>query len=656
MRNTVHFLKSPLLASTMTGLLVCLCVIGVRSTGVFEFFELAAYDLCLASRAHSVPSVSPGSRIVLVTVTEDDIQRLGQWPLSDAVLSSLLQTLEGYRPRVIGLDIYRDIPVPPGTGRLSGIFARPHSIVSIRKMGDSGSASIAPPFMVKGDTRVGFNDVIIDNGGIVRRGLLFADDGKTVSYSFPLLLALFYLEKEGVVPRSDAEGQGYFHLGKTIFPPFEANDGGYVGADARGYQFLLDYRDAGDPFPAYTLTQVMGGGVPADVFRDRIVMIGVTAESLKDFFHTPFSRREDTERKRMSGVELHARSVSQLLRAALEGDEPLRPIREPAEWVWILFWSLAGSLLILRGRSFRKLLLLGVLSLTLLVLVTYSAFILGWWVPVVPPAVSWALSGAFGTAHAAYRERTQRTLLMQLFSRHVSPDVAEALWEQREHFMDGGRPRPQRLTVTVLFTDLKGFTSVSEMMDPQALMEWLNEYMETMARTVGEQGGVVNKYIGDAVMALFGVPLARNSEEEIRGDAVHAVRCALAMAERLKELNAQWQERNLPVAEMRIGIQTGPLVAGSLGSTQRMEYTVIGDTVNIASRLERYGKEMPESGTLSPTGPCRILIGGETRTLIGDEFLTEKVGEVVLKGKKRTVTIYAVKGSVQQESGECEAA
>jgi adenylate cyclase len=229
---------------------------------------------------------------------------------------------------------------------------------------------------------------------------------------------------------------------------------------------------------------------------------------------------------------------------------------------------------------------------------------------------------------------------MQLFSRHVSPEVAEAVWRQREQFMDGGRPRSQKFTATVLFTDLKAFTSISEKMDPQALLEWLNTYMEAMARLVMDHGGVIDNYVGDSIKADFGVPLPRTTEAAIAQDAVAAVNCALAMERELERLNADWQRQKLPTVEMRIGIFTGPVVGGSLGSAQRLKYTTIGNTVNVASRLESYDQDRfdPDFANRS----CRILIGEQTLRYLNHQFETKRVGEAVLKGKNEPVTIFRV--------------
>jgi adenylate cyclase len=281
--------------------------------------------------------------------------------------------------------------------------------------------------------------------------------------------------------------------------------------------------------------------------------------------------------------------------------------------------------------------------------IAWIAFGLGWWIPFVAPAVAFVPAVTLVTSYISFQEKKQRGQLMQLFSKQVSPDIAQAIWEQREMFLAGQRPRSQKLTATVLFTDLEGFSTTSEKMDPAALMDWLNEYMEAMANTITAHQGVIEKYIGDAIMAVFGVPLARTSEDEIRRDARNAVRCALAMGVKIDELNAQWSERGLPVCGMRIGIHTGPLVAGSLGSTDRQEYTVLGDSVNTASRLESFDKDWVDPHW--PRSNCRILISEATHRLLDGQFQTNRVGSMNLKNKNEPVTLYRVRAEKTESHG-----
>jgi adenylate cyclase len=272
--------------------------------------------------------------------------------------------------------------------------------------------------------------------------------------------------------------------------------------------------------------------------------------------------------------------------------------------------------------------------------IAWAAFAKGWWIPLVAPAVGYAPAAVLVTSYVSFQEKKQRRQLMQLFAKQVSPDIAQAIWEQREQFLAGHRPRSQKLTATVLFTDLVGFSSTSERMEPALLMDWLNEYMEAMATAIMSHHGVIEKYIGDAIMAVFGVPLARTTQEELQRDARNAVLCALAMGRKMDELNLQWKARGLPQCGMRIGIHTGALVAGSLGSVDRQEYTIIGDSVNTASRLESFDKEWVDPD--APDAACRILISEATHQLLHGEFQTKKVGTMNLKNKQEAVTIHCV--------------
>ncbi len=200
------------------------------------------------------------------------------------------------------------------------------------------------------------------------------------------------------------------------------------------------------------------------------------------------------------------------------------------------------------------------------------------------------------------------------------------------------------MTITVLFLDLANFTTISEKLSPTELLNWLNEYMETMAGLVNEYGGVVDNYIGDAIKADFGIPIPRTTEEEIRQDATNAVNCALAMRREMKKLNVLWAKGKTSQVKMRVGISTGSVVAGCLGSSQRIKYTTIGDVINTAARLESYGKEVPKH-VLDPF--CQITLSALTVEQIGDGFDIESVGRHQLKGKTQSVEVFALKGGIK---------
>ncbi len=628
-----------MIVGLLIALAVSISVIGVRNFGKLRFLELVMYDYYL--RFHPRIKV-PDPRIVMVTISDRDIRSHG-WPVSDAKLAQVLEILLKNNPRVIGIDIYRDIPVPPpGNDHLRSIFSDNRKIVTVTKVGDESSPGVPPPYMVKlDDFLVGANDIPVDPKGIVRRGLLFLDDGKRNYYSFALIMAMIFLQSG---PQPDPENPEFMRLGKTPFIPLEPDDGGYVGMDAGGYQFLLDFSAAWHPFPSISVSDVLLEKFQPEQIQDKIVFVGTTAESLRDFFFIPFIRSGKAGQV-MPGVEIHAAIVSQMLRAALEGQQPMRFVPEICEWAWIILASLTGYLLGLYSPSFRRFAMMNFLAALVLAGITFFSFMEGLWIPLVPPVLTGLMAGVLTTMYSSYQEKKQRDLLMQIFSSHVSKKVAEAIWEDREQFLESGRPRPQKLTATVLFTDLKGFTSVSENLDPQVLMDWLNEYMEVMIKVINLNDGVVNKFIGDAVMAIFGVPILRTTEAEVTQDAINAVNCAIAMREALERLNEDWKSQSRPTIKMRVGIYTGPLVGGTLGSKQRQEYTVIGDTVNTASRLESFDK------TLDPENICRILIGESTYHRLGDLFETKPLTSVSLKGKDHKVMIYQVMGRNVKDEG-----
>lgn len=629
LRPLLQQLKHPLVMTFALGQVVFMVVLLFKQLGALESLDLMMYDFTLRSR----PAVAVDSRIVLIDQTEEDLRRWG-FPVPDGTLAQVLEKLEQNGARLIGVDKYRDIPVPPGESQLNQTLTKNKNIIWITKFGKNGNQRVPPPAALVGSDQIGFNDLADDPGGVIRRGVLFLDDGKTSYSAFALVMALRYLDPLGIHLQGDEQHPDFVKIGKTTLPPFEANDGAYRGADAGGYQFLLDYRNMPSRVPMFTFSQLLDGRVPPAAIQDKIVIVGSSAKSLNDHFYTPYSGGTG-ENQRIFGIELHAQIVNQLLGMALDGNRHIHTLAEQNEGV--LLW-LACTLSALLGFRQRSLVLFG-LGVTVgvvgLCMGTYLAILHNWWIPIVPALFGWVIAASAATAYLSSQERGQRKLLMQIFSTHVSDDVAEAMWRERENFLDGHRPRPQQLTATVMFTDIRGFTTISEKMDPQALFDWLNDYMEVMSNIVLKYHGIINKYIGDAIMALFGVPIPHTTPEQIARDAQAAVDCALEMRAAIEKMNEGRVGK--PPLGMRIGIFSGPLAAGTLGSSKRVEYTVIGDTVNIASRLESY-KGVDDSEA------CRILIGEFTLQQLGDRYRTHLVGSIQLKGKEQPITIYQVDG------------
>jgi adenylate cyclase len=627
------------LVSLLISFLLFLSCLGLRRLGLLQALELKVYDCWLNWQPHDD---SFASAIVLVGLTEEDIRStLGRrYPLTDEQMARLLGAILAGSPSAVGVDIYRDLPVEPGSAGLNQVFREHKNVVAISLVGHNEAERVPPPPILAGTEQVGANDLVFDDDGTVRRGLLQLDDGKNLYFTLGLRLALIHLgyQKDGEVKvPPDPENEDLMRLGGTTLRPFQKNDGGYVNADDGGYQILLDYKGPRE-FKTFSITEVLQGIAKPEDFRDRIVIVGTRTSSVKDFIDTPLQKHE-------FAFKVHAIVADQLLRAARRGSRAAASLPDWQEEIWMLFLGVLGSMLGLGVRSPAPFAAGAAGGGLLLGFGTYGAFLKGLWLPFLPPALAWFTAAALVTSYISYLERQERAVLMRLFSRHVSPDVAETIWRHRDQFLEGGRLRAKKVTATVLFSDLKGFTSVSEAMDPGALMDWLNEYMESMARVITEHGGMINKYQGDGIMAVFGVPVPRQSEKEVGRDAVNAVICALVMRGQLSRLHEKWKVRGLPAVAMRVGIFTGPLVAGSLGSSERLEYTVIGDTVNTASRLESFDKELMDADIAA--NHCRVLIGGSTQSLLDGRFKTRLVGEMALKGKKEPVIIYGVIGRIE---------
>ena len=240
--------QSRIAVSVLAGLLIGLFILGIRSTAILEPLELTVYDWLIQSRRGS-EGADP--RIVLITVTEQDILNQGRWPITDAILAEALERLVQFHPRVIGLDIYRDIPVDPGHTDLNRVFLDHPNIITVTKLGGGKAASIPPPPVLAGTEQVAFNDILIDSDGIVRRGLLFQEVGDQTAYGFALRLAVLYLAEEGIAPQPSPDDPEQLRLGPTTLRRFGRYDGGYVGADAGGYQILLDFHRGQNPPPSF---------------------------------------------------------------------------------------------------------------------------------------------------------------------------------------------------------------------------------------------------------------------------------------------------------------------------------------------------------------------------------------------------------------------
>ena len=354
--------------------------------------------------------------------------------------------------------------------------------------------------------------------------------------------------------------------------------------------------------------------LPEDTWRNKIVIIGSTARSLGDQLETPFGQQ----------------SGSEVLLSAVSGLRSGRGFRSPEVMplaalvvIWLLLcnWRIAVSSTALGTAIVST--ALGALAIGL----TIIAWLYGIWLPAAALTLMPFVAGGLRTGDLFQQESAQRRFLHSVLSRRVSPNLMrDMLRSGQESWMRlGGR----RERCVVLFTDLVGFTARSNVMDAESLFGLLNRYFEAIAAPVLLEQGLLDKFIGDAVMAEFGVPVHRGD----RVEALAAVRSALAMQANLEELNRELEREGLEPLRQGIGIHCGEVIAGNLGSSDRLEYTVIGATVNLASRLESLTRQFPD---------YPILISGDVRDQIFDDVVVEDLGAHLVKGWPEPIQVFGL--------------
>lgn len=384
----------------LTGLGVGACVIVLRLFGLLQTWELASFDQSFRLR----PLEPIDDRIIIVGIEEEDLRQVGTFPIPDRTMAQLLKKIQSYQPRTIGLDIYRNLPVEPGHSELLKTYRTLPNLIGIEQIKDKISPGVPPPPVLEATKQVGFNNHLTDPDGRVRRGLLYWwTDNDRRHQSFALTLALAYLKTNGITPEAAPDDAG-LQLGKAVFSRLRSGDGAYIHLDDGGYQFLANLRGAAERLPRVSMTEVLAGRVPAERFRDRIVLIGSTAVSLKDFVYTSYSdgTLDGSAPQQMAGVELQANFVSQIISAAVDGRSQIQFWSKPLEWLWILIWAWAGAYLSWKVRSPLKAGLALLLTKVMLVLICYVAFLTNWWLPLVPSLIAVSASAIAIMAHMAH--------------------------------------------------------------------------------------------------------------------------------------------------------------------------------------------------------------------------------------------------------------
>jgi adenylate cyclase len=528
--------------------------------------------------------------VVIVNIDEDSFDELDlAWPLPRALHGALLEVIASGGPRVIGVDILFPEPSPRGAAD-DKEFAE--SVMRVKKVVLGAAITwVSEGFYTKQDTNMPLPilregaaavapvNLPPDRDAVVRRAPLRHRVGDYVDDGFDV--ALYRLAATTGLP---------------VAPLPEKKD------------IIINFRGGRQTFPWVPYHRVVKGDVDPKIFKDKIVLIGPTTPVLHDLFPTPFERSGQ-----MPGVEIHAHAIDTFVR----GDR----IRQAPAWlspVLAVLFAPLGAWLVLRLRALRAfaaVLAIG-LALGLIAFLAFSATQL--WIRPVGPTLALVFGYVATSIEHFIREQREKRRLSQFFS----PDVLREIVRHGEGVNLGSA----RHLITVFFSDLRGFTSLSEKMEPEIVAEMLKEYLTEMTQVVFRHKGTVDKYIGDCVMAIWNAPF------EDPDHAVNAVRTALDFQEKTLAVSEKWEAKIGGKIRNGVGINTGEAVVGTMGSRQRLEYTAIGDTVNLAARLESITKDYNTS----------IIISESTYDYVKGQFMTRELGAVTVKGKTRPVKIYAV--------------
>ncbi len=450
---------------------------------------------------------------------------------------------------------------------------------------------------------LGYLNMIPDLDGVVRwLPLMIRCRGEILS---PLSIqsAWHYLGRPPLIVKMASYGVEGIQMGDISIPTDETG------------QMVINYLGPPKTFPHYPITDIINHKVPKGTFKDRIVLVGATALGIYDMRNTPFSAV-------YPGLEVHATIIDNILRQNFL----IRP-----DWTKILdllaivlIGVIAGIVIprlnAIRGILFAIALFIAHILVCRLFFVRY-----GLWFNIIYPLAALVILYVSHTIYKYMTEERERKKIKGAFTHYVSSSVVNVMLKHPEKLKLGG----ERKELTILFSDIKGFTTIAESVTPEELVHLLNEYLTVMTDVIFKYDGTLDKYIGDGIMALYGAPL------DIPDHPRKACLSAIEMMKELKMLNEKWIGEGREPVDIRIGINTGSMLVGNMGSKQRFDFTAMGDSVNLGSRLEGANKSYKTN----------IIIGESTYERVKDEFVCMELDSVKVKGRKRPVRIYSLLGS-----------
>ena len=528
-------------------------------------------------------------------------------PTPRRLLADLISSFNRKKAKIIGVDILLDVPLSAQDDRTLEkalteseprvvLISGPQSLVALKTLDSGLSEEVLPRFSKR--ATVGYASVKIQ--GNVARGIQI----ERVENHHSFVGQLFYAITGN-------------RIGET-YPMAKITESGVLLLDYQEQPIRLMDREPG--FSAFSAFEALS--LPRDYIENKIILIGSGIEDLGDVFQTPFSTSQNNYRSAF-GIELHAIALDMLLQ-----NHFLKKMN-PVEMFLISFgFIFATGLLFIFANSWISFVALfaGALGWLLPSVLIFNTR--GLVIPVILPLLSMLIVYLASEIYKNIWAQRQTRFLSKTFKRYLSPQLVDLLARQKKQPDLGGEIK----RISIMFSDLEGYTSISEKLTPYELVNHLNSYLGRMTKILHNHKGTLDKYEGDAIIALFGTPL------DLEFHAIQACLTALRMQKAMNGLNQEWSRQQLPAFRVRIGINTGVAVVGHIGSEERIEYTAIGDEMNLASRLEGINKFF---GTL-------ITISENTLNETDGRFHVRELAKIVAKGKTKAVRIYELIGEIAE--------
>ncbi|BAU29565.1 adenylate cyclase [Aneurinibacillus soli] len=551
------------------------------------------------------------NRIIMIGIDEKSLTALGKWPWPRAYHAEIMRKVAEGGAKAVWLDAILSEPShdQDDNAAIAEVAAKyPNVVFSTnyefpRVQSGKGKLEydrVNMPFFPVRPEQLAHVNVLPDRDNKIRTGILSLPHKELgMIPSVGVRLANYLLpEKEKI--RQEKDGTWYRGSEKIpvndrqeVYFSFAQRPGSETGFD------VLSYED------------VISGTVPPETFKNAVVLIGPYATGMQDQYFTPMSKSLS-----MYGVEIHANFIQSLLDNKLYS-----PLSKTVGWILIACMAFGTYALTNRFKGIRGLFVfIGLFVLyTLALIITFSYGIL---LPYVYVLLAIIAAYVYSVVDQYLTERQQRNRVTSLFVRYVSKSIVDDILSKKEEVQLGG----VRRDVTLIFVDIRGFTPLSEKLEPEQVVEVLNEYLDLCTRAIFKFNGTLDKFIGDGVMGIFGAPIQTDNHAEL------AIRAALEMRKGSAELTERLRQQIGHTVQFGIGINSGDAVIGNIGSKSRLDYTAIGDTVNLAARLESNAK------------PGKILISENTKARVESYFIIEEMGEMKVKGKEHSVMVYEVIG------------